>query len=99
VRCLIPDYQLIRNGLAHGGQFTIVISARRPVTAMTAPEVVSAPFGVRWPLERPVLRWAPPTRFSPPAAIDGFQPPHEVMPSPAPRKERIPRGEPPPVPD
>lgn len=88
VRCLIPDYQLIRNGLAHGGRFTIVVSARRPVTTTTAAEVVSVPFEVQWPMERPILRWAPPTRFSPAVPIDAFPPP----------QERLPRGEPPPVP-
>ena len=90
VRCLIPDYQLLRNGLASGGKFTIVVSARRSVTTAKATEVVSAPFEVRWPLDRPILRWAAPTRFTPRPPIDAFPPP---------RPDRIPRGEPPPVPD
>jgi hypothetical protein len=43
VRCLIPEYQLLRNGLACGGKFTIVVSARRSVTTATATEVVGTP--------------------------------------------------------
>lgn len=99
VRCLIPEYQLIRNGLGQGGRFTLVVSARRSVTTTTAAEVVSAPFVVSWPMERPILRWAPRTRFSQPVPIDAFPPPNAGAPMPAPRKERIPPGEPPPVPD
>jgi hypothetical protein len=98
VRCLIPEYQLVRHGLAQGGQFTIVISAGPPVTTATAAEVVSVPFEVRWPLERPVFRWAPQTRFTPAAPIDAFPPPNAGAPPAVPRKEPIPGGEPPPVP-
>jgi hypothetical protein len=98
VRCLIPDYQLARNGLAASGRFTIVVSAGRPVTAATAAEVVSAPLDVRWPLERPIFRRAPQTRFTPAAPIDAFPPPNTGAPPPVPRKEPIPGGEAPPVP-
>lgn len=98
VRCLIPEFQLVRNGLARAGQFTIVVSAGRPVATATAAEVVSAPFEVRWPLERPIFRWAPPTRFASPTPIDAFPPPNAETPAPLPHKELIPGGEPPPVP-
>jgi hypothetical protein len=98
VRCLIPEYQLVRNGLARGGRFTIVVSAGHPVATVTAAEVVSAPFEVRWPLERPIYRWAPQTRFTPPAPIDAFPPPNAGVPAPTPGKEPIPGGEPPAVP-
>src|SRR6185437_11847835 len=33
VRCLIPEYQLVRNGLARRGRFIIVVSARRAITS------------------------------------------------------------------
>ena len=97
VRCLIPENQLLCNGLARGGRFTIVISARRTVASATAPEVVSAGFEVRWPMDRPIVRWAPPTRFSPPVPIDAMPLPGQRL--PAPPKDKLPPGEPPPVPD
>jgi hypothetical protein len=96
VRCLVPEYQLVRNGLGRGGPFRIVISARRSVTTAQAPEVISALFTVRWPLNRPIQRWLPPSRFAPPEPIDAFRPPNQR--APAPGKSKIVPGEPPPVP-
>ncbi|HWG46283.1 MAG TPA: hypothetical protein VN688_26210 [Gemmataceae bacterium] len=98
VRCLIPDYQLVRNGLARGGVFTIVVSARRTVMLATAPEVVSNRFEVRWPLARPVLRWPPRTRFTPPVPIDAFPLPGQMIPTPKPSKGNAPPKEQLPVP-
>jgi hypothetical protein len=77
VRCLIPEYQLLRNGLMRGGQFTIVVSARRSVTSPTAAEVIGEPLQVRWPMDRPNQRWAPLTRFTPRPPIDAFPPRRE----------------------
>ena len=99
VRCLVPDYQLLRNGLAQGGSFTIVISARRSVTSALADEVVSVPYDVRWPMKRPILRWPPRTHVTPPDPIDAFPPPNEGLPTPKTGKKKLPPGEPPPVPD
>jgi hypothetical protein len=109
VRCLIPEYQLVRHGLARGGQFTIVISAKCPVNSATDAEVVSNVFPVRWPLDRAIVRWAPPTRHSPPAPIDALplpgQAPPRVAPTPgerlrppapAPKSPAPPRKTPPP---
>jgi hypothetical protein len=98
VRCLIPDYQLVRNGLARGGVFTIVVSARHTVTSAMAPEVVSDRFAVRWPLERPILRWPPRSRFSPPIPIDTFPLPGARIPTSQPPKGKPPSGEQLPVP-
>ncbi len=98
VRCLIPDYQLLRNGLARGGKFTLVVSARRPVTSATAPEVVSDRFTVRWPLDRPIVPWPPRTRYSPPAPIDALPVPGQRTPKPAPPKAKAPPAELLPVP-
>jgi hypothetical protein len=97
VRCLIPEYQLARNGLARSGRFVVVVSARRPVTSATAPEVVGESFEVRWPMDRPIARWAPPTRFSPPVPIDALPLPGQRLPMPP--KDKIPPAEPPPVPE
>lgn len=86
LRCLIPDYQLVRNGLARGGKFTLVVSARRTVTSATAPEVVSDFFEVRWPLDRPIVPWPPRTRHTPPPPIDSFPLPGQTIPTPKPPK-------------
>jgi hypothetical protein len=110
VRCLLPEYQLVRNGMLPRGRFLIVVSARRAAASTKAPEVISEPIAVNWPMDRPILRWAPPTRLTPPPPIDamplpgqrlpapppGNLPPREKLPSP---KDRVPPGEPPPVPD
>jgi hypothetical protein len=99
VRCLVPDYQLARNGLGRAGSFTIVISGRRSVTSALADEVVSVPYEVRWPMNRAILRWPPRTRVTPPEPIDAFTPPGEGLPKPKTGKGKILPGEPPPVPD
>lgn len=95
VRCLIPEYQLVRNGLARRGRFVLVVSARRTVTSETAPEIISERMVVNWPMDRPIVRWAPPTRLTPPAPIDALPLPGRRLPP----KGKIQPGEPPPVPD
>ncbi|HEY7313629.1 MAG TPA: hypothetical protein VH643_30035 [Gemmataceae bacterium] len=108
VRCLVPEYQLVRNGAARG-RFVVVVSARRTVTSAKAPEIISEGMVVNWPMDRPILRWAPPTRFSPPVPIDAMPLPGQRLPSKPgkrpvgeplpPPKGKIQPGEPPPVPD
>ncbi len=98
VRCLIPDFQLVRNELARGGKFTIVVSARRTVTSVAAPEVVSDRFEVRWPLDRPVVPWPPRTRHTPPLPIDSFPLPGQTIPTPKSPKSKAPPDEQLPVP-
>jgi hypothetical protein len=95
VRCLIPEYQLVRNGLARGGRITIVVSARRTVASLLDPEIVSAPMEVAWPMNRPINRWPPRTRFAQPEPIDAFRPPSEMPPPPASPKSKLP----PPLPE
>jgi hypothetical protein len=72
IRVVLPEYQLIRNGLANGGKFTVVVSASKEVTAVDASEVISDPLEVTWPMDRPVVRRPPPTKHTPPAPIDAF---------------------------
>src|SRR5262249_24521744 len=78
VRCVFPEYQLLRHRVCRGDQVTVVISERRAVNAADAPEVVSAPFVVTWPPDRPVVRRPPGTRFTPPEPIDAFPPPADL---------------------
>jgi hypothetical protein len=103
VRCLLPQYQLIRGGVDRGGTITIVISAGRAVRSARAPEVISAPFEVRWPMDRPVVRLAPRTRHTPPPEIDAMPLPGEMPavpgPPPARRLPVKPAPLPPPTPD
>jgi hypothetical protein len=98
VRCLMPEYQLIRSGVARGGTITVVISADRAVKSARAPEVISAPFEVRWPMDRPVVRRPPRTRHTPPPEIDAMPLPGDLPAVPMPPRKRPPvKPAPPPV--
>ncbi|HZY90282.1 MAG TPA: hypothetical protein VFE78_36000, partial [Gemmataceae bacterium] len=102
VRCLLPQYQLIRGGVDRGGAITIVISAGRAVRSARAAEAISAPFEVRWPMDRPVVRLAPRTRHTPPPEIDAMPLPGEMPAVPVPPVRRLPVKPaplPPPTPD
>jgi hypothetical protein len=90
VRCLLPEYQLIRGGVARGGTMTVVISADRSVTSARAPEVISAPFEVRWPMDRPVVRRPPRTRHTLPPEIDAMPLPGNMPQVPKPPQKRPP---------
>jgi hypothetical protein len=72
VCCLIPDNQIIRNGLARGGQFKIVVSVGKPVTSADAPEVVSNALEVTWPLDRAVAQRPPRSRHADPEPVDAM---------------------------
>jgi hypothetical protein len=72
VRCLIPDYQIIRNGLARGGQFKIVVSVGKPVMSLDAPEVVSNALEVTWPLDRAIAQRPPRSRHADPEPVDAM---------------------------
>jgi hypothetical protein len=84
LRVLLPEYQLIRGGVARGGTITVVVSADRSVTSARAPEVVGGPFEVRWPMDRPIVRLPPRTRHSPPPEIDAMPLPGEMPAVPVP---------------
>jgi hypothetical protein len=90
VRVLLPEYQLIRGGVAKGGTITVVISANRSVTSARAPEVIGGPFEVRWPMDRPIVRLPPRTRHTPPPEIDAMPLPGEVPAVPGPPTGRPP---------
>ena len=98
VRCLLPEYQLIRGGVARGGTITVVLSADRSVRSMRAPEVISPPFEVRWPMDRAVVRRPPRTRHTPPPEIDAMPLPGDVPPVPAPPPVKRPPVKPAPLP-
>jgi hypothetical protein len=72
VRCLFPEYQMLRHRVGRGDKVTVVISEGKAATSADAPEVISAPFVVTWPPDRPIVRRAPRTRFTPPEPIDAF---------------------------
>jgi hypothetical protein len=91
IRVLLPEYQLIRHGVARGGTITVVVSAGRSVSSAAAPEVVSTPLAVGWPLDRPIVRLPPPTRHTPRPEIDAFPLPGG-MPAPARKGPPIPPG-------
>jgi hypothetical protein len=72
VRCLIPNHQIIRNGLAQGGKFKIVVSVDKSVTSATAKEVVSNVVEMNWPLDRAVAQQPPRSRHSDPEPVDAM---------------------------
>jgi hypothetical protein len=72
VRCLIPDYQLFRNGLTGGGKFKVVVSVDKPATSADAPQVVSNALEVSWPPDRAVAHEPPRSRHSDPEPADAM---------------------------
>ncbi|HZT81004.1 MAG TPA: hypothetical protein VFA26_12305 [Gemmataceae bacterium] len=89
VQVVIPEHQLLRNGLGKGGTFKVVVSARRPVTRATAEEVVSNVVDVQWPMGRPTTGRPPRTRHQEPPPVDRFPlpgegPDYETIPAPKP---------------
>jgi hypothetical protein len=79
VRCVLQEYELVRNGVARGGDLVIVVSQKRPVSSSTAPEVISDAFKVTWPMDRPVVTRPPRTRHSPPPVIDALPFPDDAL--------------------
>jgi hypothetical protein len=82
LRCVIQGPQLIRNGVSNGGKFTVVISANQPVRSPTAPEVISNALEESWPMQRPVSRFRPYTKYSEKPPVDIFPIPGEILPPP-----------------
>jgi hypothetical protein len=79
VRCVLQEYELVKNDVAKGGDFVIVVSEKRPVNSQTAPEVISDALKIAWPLDRPVLKRPPRTRHSPPPPIDALPLPDDSL--------------------
>jgi hypothetical protein len=77
VRCLIPNNQLIRHGVAQGGQLTIVVSVDKPVDSAKAKEVVSNALVITWPLDRSIARRPPRSRYADPEPVDAMPLPDE----------------------
>jgi hypothetical protein len=64
VRCLLPEYQLLRHRAARAGTFSVFVS-RRPLPGAAAGPI-SNRITVRWPLDREIVRAAPEPRRTPP---------------------------------
>jgi hypothetical protein len=79
IRCVLQEYELIRNDVAKGGELVIVVSERRPVSSATAAEVISDTSKVTWPLDRPIVSRPPRTRHSPPPPIDALPMPDDPL--------------------
>jgi len=73
VRCLVPDYQLVRHGIAKGGDFSVVVSVDDAATAIDAKNVITQPIEIHWPIKgRPVQTKPVRTSHSPPEPPDEF---------------------------
>jgi hypothetical protein len=79
VRCVLQEYELVRNDGARGGEFVIVVSQKHPVSSPTAPEVISDAFKVTWPMDRPIVKRPPLTRHSPPPPVDALPLPDDPL--------------------
>jgi hypothetical protein len=89
IRCVLQEYELIKGGVAKGGDFQIVISERHPVDSATDKEVISDALTVTWPLDRLIVARPPHTRHTPPDPIDAFPFPDDPLlkyPPPPPKK-------------
>jgi hypothetical protein len=69
-RVLIQENDLVRNQVPRGAKLTVVISVDKAVTSADAAEVISEPFVTPWPLDRPIVKRAVHTRYTPPEPID-----------------------------
>jgi len=74
VRCVLIEYELIRNDVAKGGDLVIVISERNPVDSEKAKDVISDALKVHWPLDRTIVTRPVQTRHTPPPPIDAMPP-------------------------
>jgi hypothetical protein len=72
VRCMVPDYQLARHGLAKGGKLTIAVSADRAADSLDSDKLITAPIEIFWPPDRPIQPDPVHTRHSRPEAPDAF---------------------------
>jgi hypothetical protein len=73
VRCLVPDYQLARHGMAKGGKFSVAVSVDEPATAIDSKNVITQPIEIAWPLKGREIQTKPArTRHSPPEQPDEF---------------------------
>src|SRR5258708_29295907 len=79
VRCVLQEYELVKNDVAKGGDLIVVVSEKRPVSSPTAAEVISDALKITWPLDRPVVTRPPRTRHSPPPPIDAFPFPDDPL--------------------
>jgi hypothetical protein len=79
VRCVIQEYALVRNDVAKGGEFVVVVSEKRPASSQGSPEVISDALKVAWPMDRPVVKGQPRTRHSPPPPIDAMPMPGDEL--------------------
>ena len=72
VRCLIPDNQISRNGLAGSGKFKVVVSVDKPVSSADAPEAISNALEISWPIQRVLVRRPPTSRHGDPEPVDAM---------------------------
>jgi hypothetical protein len=71
VRCLVPDYQLARHGIAKGGKFSVAVSVDEAATSLDSDKVITEPIEITWPIEkRPIQKKPVRTRHSPPERPD-----------------------------
>jgi hypothetical protein len=73
VRCLLPDYQLARHGIAKSGKFSVALSVGDPAKSLESDNVITQPIEITWPLkDRPVQKTPALTRHSPPERPDAL---------------------------
>jgi hypothetical protein len=70
MRFMVPEYLLLRTGTAKGGKVKLYVTEQPSAGAKT--EVISNELELTWPLERPIGRRAPATKYTPMPPIDAF---------------------------
>jgi hypothetical protein len=73
VRCLLPDYQLARHGVARGGKLSVAVSVGEPAKSLESDNLITQPIEIPWPQkDRPVQKIPARTKHSPPERPDAF---------------------------
>ncbi len=76
MRFMVPEYLLVRTGVARGGKLDLYVTQRLPAGA--GAEVISNTVTVSWPPRRSIARRPPLLKHSPPPPIDRFPLPDET---------------------
>ncbi len=72
LRAVIEQYLLDRHGLRDGGTVSIVITARAALEDGAEAETVSNTLSIKWPPDRPVVKYRPRGKRLEPEPIDAF---------------------------
>ena len=68
IRFMLPEYVLMRKGVAKSGKLKLTVTERPE--AGTSAEAISNEVEIHWPIKRPIVPKAPATKYTPRPPID-----------------------------